>query len=257
MRHGKYICDQLKEVRKRIAEENDIPLKMEDCTHNGECQGSCPRCEAEVRYLENALAERLRIGKVATVAGLALGLAATAHAQAPEKPNAIPDSTTRYEDMLEGEIFDPDIFIFVDEEPEFPGGIEAMRKFINDNMQYPILAAENGIGGKVVISIVIDSDGTVQNPRILREIGGGCGSETLRIIKFRPKWKPVKQKGKAVRVNYTLPVLFDIEKNHIPIIEGQAPIQIEGMPAGGPWDNIGPNSSTQEMEKDGVKLIVR
>ena len=92
MTHGKNICKQLKEVRKRIAEENDIPLEMEECTYKGECRGTCPRCEAEVRYLENALAERLRIGKVATVAGLALGLAATAQAKEsiPFLPQGMP-----------------------------------------------------------------------------------------------------------------------------------------------------------------------
>ena len=84
MTRGKNICKQLKEVRKRIAEENDIPLEIEECTFKGECRGTCPRCEAEVRYLENALADRLRLGKVATVAGLALGLATTAQAQAPQ-----------------------------------------------------------------------------------------------------------------------------------------------------------------------------
>jgi len=84
MTHGKNICNQLKEVRKRIAVENDIPLEIEECSYKGECRGTCPRCEAEVRYLENALADRLRLGKVATVAGLALGLAATAQAQAPQ-----------------------------------------------------------------------------------------------------------------------------------------------------------------------------
>ena len=84
MTRGKNICKQLKEVRKRIAEENGIPLKIEECSYKGECRGTCPRCEAEVRYLENALAERLRIGKVATVAGLALGLATAAQAQAPQ-----------------------------------------------------------------------------------------------------------------------------------------------------------------------------
>ena len=91
MTHGKNICNQLKEVRKRIAEENGIPLEIEECTYKGECRGTCPRCEAEVRYLENALADRLRLGKVATVAGLALGLAATT-AQATEvMPSVLPD----------------------------------------------------------------------------------------------------------------------------------------------------------------------
>ena len=75
MTQGKNICKQLKEVRKRIAEENGIPLEIKECTYKGECRGTCPRCEAEVRYLENALANRMSLGKVATVAGLALGLA--------------------------------------------------------------------------------------------------------------------------------------------------------------------------------------
>ena len=75
MTRGKNICNQLKEVRKRIAEENDIPLEIKECTYKGECRGTCPRCEAEVRSLENALANRMSLGKVATVAGLALGLA--------------------------------------------------------------------------------------------------------------------------------------------------------------------------------------
>ena len=97
MTHGKNICKQLKEVRKRIAEENEIPLKVEECTYKGECRGTCPRCEAEVRYLENALAERLRMGKVATVAGLVLGLAATAHAQSPTIPTNTRDSITNIE----------------------------------------------------------------------------------------------------------------------------------------------------------------
>jgi hypothetical protein len=97
MTHGKNICKQLKEVRKRIAEENNIPLEIEECTYKGECRGTCPRCEAEVRYLENALAERLRIGKVATVAGLALGLAATAQAQAPASPSPQKDTIAKIE----------------------------------------------------------------------------------------------------------------------------------------------------------------
>ena len=100
MNRGKTICNQLKEVRKHIAEENGIPLEMEECTYKGECRGTCPRCEAEVRYLENALAERLRIGKVATVAGLALGLATAAQAQTPA--DSIPrqrEDTVRTEEM--------------------------------------------------------------------------------------------------------------------------------------------------------------
>jgi TonB family protein len=306
MTHGKNICKQLKEVRKRIAEENNIPLEIEECTYRGECRGTCPRCEAEVRYLENALADRLRLGKVATVAGLALGLAScgngtsspngsspllttdTTPADAdtirttdtaqpvwrePEFPDDIylggdfdvldisdtqsNEAVLPDDELVEGEIDDDDwLFVQVDEDPEFPGGEKALYKFIEDNMQYPRLAAENGISGKVYVSFGIDTDGSVRNPRLLRDIGGGCGAEAIRIVKMMPKWKPGKQQGKAVRMQYNLPVVFD-KKYCIPLIEGQAPVQ--GMPiqdVEGP-DLIGPNGSTQEMEVEGVKVIVR
>ena len=75
MTSGKDICNELKALRRRIADENQIPLETEECTYKGECCGTCPRCDADVRYLEDALSHRLSLGKAATVAGLALGLA--------------------------------------------------------------------------------------------------------------------------------------------------------------------------------------
>ena len=75
MNRGKDICKELKAVRRRIAEENDIALEIPECTYNGPCKGTCPRCESEVRFLENELTKRIKLGKVASVAGLALGLA--------------------------------------------------------------------------------------------------------------------------------------------------------------------------------------
>lgn len=81
---GKDICNELKAVRRRIADDNNIPLEIPECTHQGPCAGTCPRCEAEMRYLENALAGRISMGKVATVAGMALALAAPAAVQAQE-----------------------------------------------------------------------------------------------------------------------------------------------------------------------------
>lgn len=82
MSHGKDICKELKAVRRSIAEENGIELEMPECTYQGPCRGTCPRCESELRYLENALAERLRMGRTAKVAGIALALASTAAAGA-------------------------------------------------------------------------------------------------------------------------------------------------------------------------------
>lgn len=72
---GKNICKELKAIRKRVAEENDIPLEQRECTYDGPCDGTCPRCEAEVKYLEQELRRRMTLGKVAAVAGVAMGLA--------------------------------------------------------------------------------------------------------------------------------------------------------------------------------------
>ena len=87
MKDRKDICQYLKTMRQQIAAENGIVLESPECTYEGPCRGTCPRCEAEARYLENALADRLRLGRVATVAGLALGLAASAQAMTAA-PNA-------------------------------------------------------------------------------------------------------------------------------------------------------------------------
>lgn len=92
MTQGKHICAELKQIRRTIAEENGIALEIPECTFEGECSGTCPRCEAEMRYLENQLAKRLSLGKVATVAGLMLTLASPAAAQT-DKEEIV--STTR------------------------------------------------------------------------------------------------------------------------------------------------------------------
>lgn len=87
MNRGKDICKELKAVRKRIAEENDIVLEIPECTYKGPCKGTCPRCESEVRFLESELAKRIKLGKVAKVAGLALTLGAAGTATAQVAPN--------------------------------------------------------------------------------------------------------------------------------------------------------------------------
>ena len=99
MKKGKQTCKILKEIRKQIAAENDIKLVVEECTYQGDCKGTCPKCEAEVRYLERELEKRQRMGKAAVIAGMAVGtmLTATSCHEIP-RPLAgdvpyIPDST--------------------------------------------------------------------------------------------------------------------------------------------------------------------
>jgi len=103
-----------------------------------------------------------------------------------------------------------EIFQVVEEEPEFPGGMEALYRYLGESIKYPQLAKENNIEGKVYVTFVVEKDGSIANPRILRDIGGGCGQEAVRVVKAMPKWKAGKQRGKNVRVQFNLPVSFKL-----------------------------------------------
>ena len=103
-----------------------------------------------------------------------------------------------------------EIFQVVEQDPEFPGGIDALMKYLQQNIKYPQLARENNITGRVYVTFVVKKDGSVTGVRVLRDIGGGCGQEAIRVVKSMPKWTPGKQRGKNVRVQYNLPVNFSL-----------------------------------------------
>ena len=378
---GKNICKQLKAVRQHIAEENNIPLELRECTYEGPCRGTCPRCEAEVRYLEQSLASRLRLGKAATVAGLSLSLAACntnqngplvkadslpsdevseelgpddtlipppppypdsllpelegiVHFGDPNYPEEFPTPKSSSADpFYDGYYSDPPVkaefpggqqelsrwierhiripsqlqesgvvgevvaalriesdghvsgyrilkglegcnnearhlintmpqwkpagipgkgpvasivtvtipfmalavatgdlqvidygyevgeaieegeeswYVVVDEEPQFPGGMDALYAFLKENIRYPQQARDNGITGKVYVTFVVEKDGSISNPRLLRDIGGGCGPEAIRVVRMMPRWIPGKLRGETVRVQFNLPVNFTL-----------------------------------------------
>lgn len=239
---GKNICHQLKNVRRSIAEENDIPLEIEECTYKGECSGTCPKCEAEVRYLESELAKRISLGKAATIAGLAVGLAAgTAQAQAPVKPSVVPDTSSRIVEPVHGEVMTSEpVFVNVDEPPTYPGGDKALKKFIEDSIRYPRIAAEQYIGGMVIVTFTVETNGSILNPQIVRDVGAGCGLEALRLVGIMPKWNPGKMEGRPVRVQFELPIFFDNEKYYIPLIDGYAQPEPADNPKREPelWEKI-------------------
>ena len=117
--------------------------------------------------------------------------------------------------VVEDEIVEEEaeeIFVVVETDPEFPGGKKAMLKFLADNIVYPQQAKDNKIEGKVFVTFVVEKDGTISNIKILRDIGGGCGAEVVRVVKLMPKWKPGMQRGNPVRVQYNLPVQFTLPK---------------------------------------------
>ena len=104
-----------------------------------------------------------------------------------------------------------EIFIFVEQQPEFKGGEEAMYTYIRENLKYPTLARENNIEGKVYVQFVVEKDGGISKVKVMRDIGGGCGQEAARVVQSMPKWNPGKQRGKAVRAQFTLPISFKLK----------------------------------------------
>ncbi|WP_443914557.1 energy transducer TonB [Phocaeicola plebeius] len=103
------------------------------------------------------------------------------------------------------------IFQVVEEMPEFPGGMAECLKFIGKNIKYPTIAQENGVQGRVIIQFVVNQDGSIVDPVVMRSVDPYLDKEALRVIKMMPKWKPGKQRGKAVRVKYTVPVTFKLQ----------------------------------------------
>ncbi|RLD41499.1 MAG: energy transducer TonB [Bacteroidetes bacterium] len=115
------------------------------------------------------------------------------------------------EDDDEGEDKEEEIFVFVEDQPGYPGGDEARLKYLRDNIKYPEMAKESGIQGTVYVTFVVEKDGRISNVKILRGIGGGCDEEAMRVIKGMPKWKPGKQRGRPVRAQFNMPIRFILQ----------------------------------------------
>jgi protein TonB len=102
-------------------------------------------------------------------------------------------------------------FTVVQEKPEFPGGEAGIATFLNKNISYPREAREIGITGTVYLGFVVERDGSLSNISVLRGIGGGCEEEALRVVQMMPRWKPGRQQGHEVRVQFTLPIKFTLQ----------------------------------------------
>ncbi|MCE2617154.1 MAG: energy transducer TonB [Phocaeicola sp.] len=103
------------------------------------------------------------------------------------------------------------IFQVVEEMPEFPGGMAECLKFLSKNIKYPTISQENGVQGRVIIQFVVNRDGSIVDPQVVRGVDPYLDKEALRVVSSMPKWKPGKQRGKPVRVKYTVPVTFRLQ----------------------------------------------
>ena len=106
---------------------------------------------------------------------------------------------------------DSKVFDVVEQMPSFPGGQAALMKWLADNMNYPVIAAENGVQGRVVVQFVVEKDGSVSDVQVVKSVDPSLDKEASRVVSAMPKWIPGKQNGAAVRVKYTVPVTFKLQ----------------------------------------------
>ena len=250
MARGKQTCKILKEIRRQIAEANGIEFVTSECRYKGDCLGTCPKCEAEVRYLEQQLRARSLAGKAIAFAGISAGVIlmsgcrGTTSSQSDETLQGEPATTIEQmevsdtiEDgelpMIEdtviikkgeiddteypvvGEIIDPEQEdkvheAIVDVCPAFPGGDEKLMEWISQHIVYPPGCYESHIQGRVVIRFMIKADGSVGKTEIIRGVYPELDKEALRVVKSLPKFNPAILNGKAVDYWFTLPITFKL-----------------------------------------------
>lgn len=226
MKRGKKICQTLKEIRLQVARTNDIPYEPTECKHKGECPGTCPKCEQEVRYIEQQLNVRRMMGKAVAVAGVSAGLTAlaacnistqknTLEGELPIQNDTVIHQKSEYKEeaksmIVKGDTISEEFIVgeIMEERPSFPGGQQKLMEFIANNIRYTDEMKETGITGRVVVSVVIKKDGSIGEPKIIRSIHPLFDNEALRVISSMPKWRPGSQRGKRVEVTYSIPILF-------------------------------------------------
>jgi len=127
-----------------------------------------------------------------------------------EKELEIEETETDEDEIVEIEEDDEEFFMVVENMPEFPGGDLGLMKFIQKNVKYPAIAKEYNITGKVYVSFIVDKLGKVTNVKIVRGVDKNLDAEALRVVSLLPKYKPGKQRGKSVRVMFTIPINFTL-----------------------------------------------
>ena len=133
-----------------------------------------------------------------------------------ERKQVVSTLIKKEQEVDESEIY----YTTVQEMPEFPGGLSSLADYLRENIKYPQLAQESGIQGRVFVSFIVETDGSVSNVSVLRSVGGGCDEEAVRVVKAMPKWKPGKHEGKTVRVSHVLPINFILQDGETFTVKG-------------------------------------
>ena len=235
MKRGKQTCRILKDIRRQIAEANDIEFITSECQYQGDCLGTCPKCEAEVHYLEQQL-ERKRTSQEtisdSTNASVMFGEVCPTPVE-DTIPMVEKDTVNKQElpelpqDMglieitpISGEIITvkdsltekdslTDVLEVAAVMPEFPGGAQELMKFISANIEYPEIAQGDMGHCRVIVRFIVDKEGNIIQPKVVRSVDPYLDKEALRIVGLMPKWKPGElDDGTKVAVRFTIPVMF-------------------------------------------------
>lgn len=231
MARGKRTCRILKEIRRQIAEANDIEFVTSECKFQGDCLGTCPKCEAEVRYLEEQLERRRMLGKAVLLAGISMNVL-TSNAMTAVAPTAdyqrVDTTILNNDDRLLGDI--------TEHHPTFPG----INKYLAENLRYPDTDKE----GRVIVSFYVETDGSLTDITVVRGIAKELDEEAVRVVKSMPKWIPGEMNGQLARIRFTLPIVFKkgrtVEKpkmeaaqeEKVSDIVGDVPAQMPSFPGG-------------------------
>lgn len=289
MTRGKTICSVLKTIRKQVADANEIKYEPRECHYEGECRGTCPACEAEVRYIERELDLRRQLGKAVAIVGISAGLSAltgcdnkaknvdsvsesesnlskgivkvetlervdgdveykspvdtvivdkdpatikkrTAPFKAPAPKAEKKESAVNEGEMVMGQTggvdIDPvpmpnpyinpksseEVFGDVAEQmPSFPGGDRKLMEYLSENIRYPEECEEICVQGRVIVSFIVEKDGSISNVKVAKSLDPLLDKEAVRVVSGMPKWIPGRQNGVAVRVRYIIPVTFRLQ----------------------------------------------
>jgi protein TonB len=131
-----------------------------------------------------------------------------------EEVIAAPEATaapTKVEKAVEAAPKEEQIFTVVEQQPEFSGGMAALGQYLQKNLRYPAAAQRANISGRVFVSFVVNTDGSIQDVQVLKGLGFGTDEEAKRVVQAMPKWRPGKQSGRPVRVKFNLPINFTLE----------------------------------------------
>lgn len=198
---GKQICSYLKSVRREVAAANGIDWEIPECTFEGECPGTCPRCESEVRQLESELSRRKSLSQRVAIIGVAAGLALSGMSVASAQTVDTSDST-QYEDMV-GEIDD---FVSTQQiRAYFPGGMDSLYRYLAANLKYP---TDREVKGVVLTEFVVDEKGKVCDVTILKGLDPETDEMVKEVLLAMPPWSPGKAEGKPRKNTFQLPITF-------------------------------------------------